>query len=75
MQDCEHLARMMLELDEEETAEEDVKGTISEIANIIAGVVKSKALLAQARHPHGGVGAGHPGEPAGAPPIWSASAP
>jgi CheY-specific phosphatase CheX len=41
--DCEHLARMMLELADDETAaEEDVSGTISELANIIAGVVKSK---------------------------------
>lgn len=46
MHDCEHLARMMLELDEDdETPEEDVSGTISELANIIAGVVKSKVGL------------------------------
>ena len=37
---------MMLELDEDdETPEEDVSGTISELANIIAGVVKSKVGL------------------------------
>ena len=40
--DCQHLARMMLELGDDEIAEaEDVSGTISELANIIAGVVKS----------------------------------
>lgn len=46
-EDCEHLARMMLELGEDENApEEDVSGTISELANIIAGVVKSTIGLA-----------------------------
>ena len=46
-EDCEHLARMMLELGEDEDAEdEDVRGTISELANIIAGVVKSTIGMA-----------------------------
>lgn len=46
-QDCENLARMMLELGNDESAQdEDISGTLAEFANIIAGVVKSKVGLA-----------------------------
>ena len=50
-EDCEHLARMMLELGEDEDAEdEDVRGTISELANIIAGLDASSVHTRQAAY-------------------------
>lgn len=43
MEDCQKLTRYMMAMDEDEPLEdEDVTGVIGEIANIMAGVVKSK---------------------------------